>query len=94
MALAYMFKGLILEIVIKLSKVDLSKSKLAKNLIVFAIASLCAIPFYTFFNHDRMKLFVTFCVGTSTHDLLIKTINAIYKKMLSNYLKDTPNDIH
>jgi len=92
MALAYMFKGLILEIIISLSKVDLSKSKLAKNLIVFFIATLCAVPFYTFFNHDKMKLFVTFCVGTSTHDLLIKTLNAAFKKIISDFLKIKNND--
>jgi hypothetical protein len=59
-------------------KKDLYKDKLTKNIIIFIIGTLVALPFWYVFDHDKMKLFVTFCVGTSIHDLLIKTLGTLY----------------
>ncbi len=79
MAIAYLFKGVLMELIILITKKDLYKNKLTKNIIIFIIGTLVALPFWYVFDHDKMKLFVTFCVGTSIHDLLIKTLETLYK---------------
>jgi hypothetical protein len=78
MAIAYLFKGVLMELIILIIKKDLYKDKLTKNIIIFIIGTLVALPFWYVFDHDKMKLFVTFCVGTSIHDLLIKTLGTLY----------------
>ena len=78
MAIAYLFKGVLMELIILIIKKDFYKDKLTKNIIIFIIGTLVALPFWYVFDHDKMKLFVTFCVGTSIHDLLIKTLGTLY----------------
>jgi TctA family transporter len=87
MAIAYMLKSVIMEIIVFISKKDLYKSKLTKNLIIFFIGTITALPFWYGFGHDKMMLFVTFCVGTSIHDLLVKTISTVYAALLKKFLK-------
>lgn len=87
MAIAYMLKTILLDIVVFISKKDLYKSKLTKNLIIFFIGTVTSLPFWYGFGHDKMMLFVTFCVGTSIHDLLVKTLGTIYTTLLKRFLK-------
>jgi hypothetical protein len=90
MAIAYLFKGVLMELIILIIKKDLYKDKLTKNIIIFIIGTLVALPFWYVFDHDKMKLFVTFCVGTSIHDLLIKTLGTLYTvaiKKITNKIK-------
>jgi hypothetical protein len=89
MAVAYLFKGALLEIVILATKKNLYKDKLTKNIIIFIIGTLMALPFWYVFNHDKMKLFVTFCVGTSIHDLLIKTLGTLYSAAIKKITNKT-----
>lgn len=86
MAFGYMFKHLFLNIIVLITKKDLYKSKVVKNLIIFFIGTLIAIPFWYGFKHDKMILFVTFCVGTSIHDLIIKTLGMIYSSLVKKIL--------
>lgn len=46
---------------------------------VFIIATLLAFVFGVFFKEDPVKLFVTYCVGTSLYELIIKVIIAKLK---------------
>jgi hypothetical protein len=87
MAIAYLFKGVLMELIILITKKDLYKNKLIKNFIIFVIGTLVALPFWYTFDHDKMKLFVTFCVGTSIHDLLIKTLGIIYTAIIKKINK-------
>jgi hypothetical protein len=45
-----------------------------KKYSVFAIATILAPVWYYFFGEDPLKLFVTFAVGTSLYELIIKAI--------------------
>ena len=87
MAIAYLFKGVLLELIILITKKNLYKDKLTKNIIIFVIGTLVALPFWYVFDHDKMKLFVTFCVGTSIHDLLIKTLGTLYSAAIKKINK-------
>ena len=83
MSIAYFLKGFFLELIIYITKKNFRESKVVKNFIVFLIGSLTALFFILFFEHDKMKLFVSFCVGTSLHDLLIKTLTTLYKAAIN-----------
>jgi hypothetical protein len=89
MAIAYLFKGVLLELIILVTKKNLYKDKLTKNIIIFVIGTLVALPFWYTFDHDKMKLFVTFCVGTSIHDLLIKTLGTLYSAAIKKITNKT-----
>ena len=60
MLFSYAFKGL------------LSKAlKINKTVVVFAIGTLIAIPWWLAFKGDPMQLLITYAAGTSLHELII-----------------------
>ena len=60
MLFSYAFKGL------------LSKAlRINKTVIVFAIGTLVALPFWLYFKYDPLQLLITYAAGTSLHELII-----------------------
>ena len=47
---------------------------------VFVIGTLVALPFWFGFQHDKMKLFLTYCIGTALHSHLISYVIGRCKK--------------
>lgn len=63
--------------------VGLLKQKMSKHWAVFIIGTLTALPFWLYFKHEKMILFVSYCVGTTLYDLIIIYIEKhfpIFKK--------------
>lgn len=46
---------------------------------VFIIGTITALPFWFGFDHDKMKLFMTYCIGTALHSHLISYVIAKFK---------------
>lgn len=82
MSITYLLKDFLHDTLIYITKKDLRDSKPSKHLIVFFIGTIVAIPFWFFFGHDKMILFVSYCVGTSLHSVVLNTLNMLYKKFL------------
>lgn len=70
MSIAYTCKGWVNSIIEYVFKVRIKKHHAA----VFLIGSLVAIPFWTYFGHDKMKLFLTYSIGTAIHSHLINYV--------------------
>lgn len=80
MGLTYAFKGGLELLILKIIRMR----KMSGSVTTFIIGSLVAIPFWCCFGNDKMNLFVTWCVGTAIHDLLIKHLIGLVKKNLQN----------
>lgn len=70
MSLAYTTKGWVNSLLQYISKMRIKKHHLA----VFIIGSLTALPFWLYFEHDKMKLFLTYAIGTAIHSHLINYV--------------------
>lgn len=81
MAVTYSSKGWINAVIEYFTKIRFKKHHLA----VFIIGSLVAIPFWFGFGHDKMKIFMTYCIGTALHSHLISYV-------LSKFKKATPSE--
>lgn len=58
------------------------KTRINKHFAVFFIGSVVALPFWLYFKHDTMILLVTYTVGTSIHDLIIRYLLDFVKRVL------------
>lgn len=67
MALTYALKNPLTDLLGSILRV-----KVVKIWTVFIIGTVAAVPFWVLFNHDRMILLITWSVGTSLHDMIIK----------------------
>jgi hypothetical protein len=81
MSITYLTKDLMSDTIIYITKKDLSKDRLFKALTVLFIGTLVALPFWFYFEHDKLKLFITYCVGTSFHEIIIKSLLSIITKI-------------
>lgn len=73
MSLAYTCKGWVNSLLQYLFKIRIKKHHAA----VFIIGTLAALPFWLYFDHDKMKLLITYTLGTALHSHFI---NYILKK--------------
>lgn len=76
MAIAYTTKGWVNSLIQYLLKTRIKKHHAA----VFIIGSITALPFWLYFDHDKMKLLITYAIGTAIHSHLINYILNKFKQ--------------
>lgn len=79
MAITYSAKGWVNSLIEYLTKTRIKKHHFA----VFIIGTVVAIPFWLELfstGHDKMKLFMTYCIGTALHSHLISYVIGKFKK--------------
>ena len=79
MAVTYSAKGWVTSLIEYLTKRRMKKHHAS----VFIIGTLIALPFWFGFNHDKFKLFMTYCIGTALHSHLIAYVLGKFRKATS-----------